>query len=479
MNEGPKFLTIGQFAEATHYSERRIRQLCVDGKIKGQRVGNARKWLIDSRELDQFDPAKVPLETTQDTHQNVANQIRAFEASETTAQRKHLGEIESLLKFWSRDIRRMNPDRFPFTEGERMLTEGDELFPYLLAHCPSVMSKYAALNGQRQRYDWYRHEVLVIKNNVSEILWNMLDPLHHLIDIAKLAEDLTSSLTFKGVIPGLELQPPDAINGTLGKADIALIRQAENTVVAGFYRNELVLALLEYTRAFQMAEDDLAGAIDACLSSNEFFHNRCSRCVLETEATEVVAKTGANLEESEQPAARARDSEIFKKSDDILSEAMFRGIIEFLRNTCFRDSQMTRLDRFLGFFESETNLYIDIGLRHTCYKLCIELKKLFFLMEIHSIEYLSCKKNLGNKWDRFENALPEANESYIKANGLDEFYLLLPHPEVMQCWELMSKDHGESSEQYIEWKQGLIDLLNDCSRNYSEYRASVRDRLAL
>lgn len=47
MAKGDKLLDIRQFADRTNYSERQIRQFCLDGKIAGaQKLPGGRKWLI-------------------------------------------------------------------------------------------------------------------------------------------------------------------------------------------------------------------------------------------------------------------------------------------------------------------------------------------------------------------------------------------------------------------------------------------------
>jgi excisionase family DNA binding protein len=52
MNEGEKLLTIKEFANKLNYSQRHIRQMCIDGKIKAQKLTHgSRKWLIPESEI--------------------------------------------------------------------------------------------------------------------------------------------------------------------------------------------------------------------------------------------------------------------------------------------------------------------------------------------------------------------------------------------------------------------------------------------
>lgn len=55
MTENETLLTITKFAVKVHYSERQIRQMCIDGKIKAQKLNvGSRKWLIPESELNKF-----------------------------------------------------------------------------------------------------------------------------------------------------------------------------------------------------------------------------------------------------------------------------------------------------------------------------------------------------------------------------------------------------------------------------------------
>jgi excisionase family DNA binding protein len=50
-----EFLTIKEFAKEVNYSERQIRQYCIEGKINATKLGNSgRKWLISSGEIKRF-----------------------------------------------------------------------------------------------------------------------------------------------------------------------------------------------------------------------------------------------------------------------------------------------------------------------------------------------------------------------------------------------------------------------------------------
>ena len=192
---------------------------------------------------------------------------------------------------------------------------------------------------------------------------------------------------------------------------------------------------------------------------------------------EATKKSGAEIEL--QARGKIRDIEIFQKANEFLDESKFREIIEFLQNTCFRYSQMTRIERFLGFFDSESNQYFNPELRLASFEFGVKLRELFTFMEIYSVEYLWFRKHLGNKWDLFENRPGESDASYFKPNRIDEFYLLVPAPETYQFWAELKKEYDESSPRYMEWRLGLNSLVDGCATNYSKYRAAVRDNLAM
>ena len=52
--EDKKFYSIEEFAPLIHYSERQVRQWCIDGKIIASKIGTGRKWLIAAGELRKY-----------------------------------------------------------------------------------------------------------------------------------------------------------------------------------------------------------------------------------------------------------------------------------------------------------------------------------------------------------------------------------------------------------------------------------------
>jgi len=55
MSENKDFLPLKEFANKVHYSERSIRQMCIDGKIRAYKLGHgSRKWLIPESEISRL-----------------------------------------------------------------------------------------------------------------------------------------------------------------------------------------------------------------------------------------------------------------------------------------------------------------------------------------------------------------------------------------------------------------------------------------
>lgn len=70
MAKDENLLTIKDFALKTHYSKRQIRQMCIDGKVKAQKIGDkGRKWLIPESEIHKI--TQEPFESTEEASQMV------------------------------------------------------------------------------------------------------------------------------------------------------------------------------------------------------------------------------------------------------------------------------------------------------------------------------------------------------------------------------------------------------------------------
>ena len=81
-----ELLSIEEFAREINYSERSVRQMCIDGKIEAEKITyDARKWLIPSSALEKL---KAGINLTKEAH------VKPYE--ETPTSRKCV----TWLKHW-------------------------------------------------------------------------------------------------------------------------------------------------------------------------------------------------------------------------------------------------------------------------------------------------------------------------------------------------------------------------------------------
>jgi hypothetical protein len=169
MNE--KLLTLKEFASKIFYSERWVRQMCIDGKIEAHKItDDARKWLIPASELKKLKagsnstgkPGKEPYEET--AHKRKMRGLT-----------KELAGKISLPSLWDRDLRRdlpadFQPGKYSLTIGMVQI-DGDKQIkvnyydvsagiaaPYLIkslySHVStSGLSRFAELVGDKGKLD--------------------------------------------------------------------------------------------------------------------------------------------------------------------------------------------------------------------------------------------------------------------------------------------------------------------------------------
>jgi hypothetical protein len=181
------------------------------------------------------------------------------------------------------------------------------------------------------------------------------------------------------------------------------------------------------------------------------------------------------------------DKNIYYQADKIISDEGFRKLSTFLYNTCFSKSQMCRIERYRIFFNQEANKFIDMNLRHACYKFCIGLEKLFDFMEQYSCEYIwwenlikEGKVNPPTNWHQFFDIVKKEDDTFgLYDYEREEFYILMENAETFDYFEVL---HPESTWPYqiptsSDWKRSLDYLISDCKAYYNEYRSHVRDLL--
>lgn len=103
-----KLLSIKEFAREANYSERRIRQMCIDGKIQAERLIDRGKWLIPTSELERLETSikidaktKKPYEETlnkQKLHEGVPLDLLVLEPGRRAID-FDTGEYVRLIRF--------------------------------------------------------------------------------------------------------------------------------------------------------------------------------------------------------------------------------------------------------------------------------------------------------------------------------------------------------------------------------------------
>jgi len=110
MTKGENFLTINDFALKTHYSKRQIRQMCIDGKIKAQKLTTgSRKWLIPESEIHKI--TQKPFESTEEASLTVQDYSTPTVSKYMEKHFGNLVEIIAILLDYGLDIVFVKTDR--------------------------------------------------------------------------------------------------------------------------------------------------------------------------------------------------------------------------------------------------------------------------------------------------------------------------------------------------------------------------------
>ncbi len=128
MTHAEKMLDIKEFARQSHYSERQVRQYCIDGKIKGalKLTDDARKWLI---------PASAVQKPAERGAQAVEKRIDPLVEE---AQKEHLAEVRSLIEEWGGSLYTTPiEEAVPGYHHPISDVQTNHLFEHLKEHLPS------------------------------------------------------------------------------------------------------------------------------------------------------------------------------------------------------------------------------------------------------------------------------------------------------------------------------------------------------
>ncbi|MBI4187927.1 MAG: helix-turn-helix domain-containing protein [Chloroflexi bacterium] len=91
-----EILTLKDFAKEIHYSERSVRQMCIDGRIEAQKIdADARKWLIPAVELERLKAGnRLIRKDKQDPYEETPHKKKMRELAKTLAEGINLPSLE-------------------------------------------------------------------------------------------------------------------------------------------------------------------------------------------------------------------------------------------------------------------------------------------------------------------------------------------------------------------------------------------------
>lgn len=150
---------------------------------------------------------------------------------------------------------------------------------------------------------------------------------------------------------------------------------------------------------------------------------------------------------------RQHDIEIFQKADAIMSEKNLVGLLESLQaGHCYRDSQSSKLDEFLWFFDYESNRYVSKKLYDLAERLCDALHEL----------------------GRFLWASDAFFDVPRGGPGNDQLFKLYPAYEII---ERRGVDETEYHKQRSEYVDKLEKIVETTRQAYKDYRIHIRETL--
>lgn len=143
----------------------------------------------------------------------------------------------------------------------------------------------------------------------------------------------------------------------------------------------------------------------------------------------------------------AHDINIFKQSDDVLSEKQINELIGDLEsNHSYRSNQDNRLNSFLSFFEGISNIYEYKELNCHITTLTKDLEKLQYFYSTHFFIF----------------------PDYQTSN--DTKFCMYPEGNVDRNWD----GEEESKSNYEEKKKELFELCSKTQQSYKKYRLEIR-----
>ena len=257
MSKAKDYYTVNEFAEEYGTSTDRVYEWLRSGHIKSlPRVTPHSIWRIPQNELARLkgEPAEV-------TKLSIAR-----------AKIEHIEQIRLLLLDWRRDIRLYNEARRRGVGAPIFPVTVEQMFPFVLEHCPSIKEKYEEL----KRFDL----MYFIKLGTSMIsdMWEFAEEAFKASGLkieAKVIEDTSSHI--KDQLYGNQVLEYIPFNVDYISDNDAFF-EAQKAIFSKFDADERVQKKRKLTSYFNHLVDALDEAIEISLQSHEYRSHNCSWC---------------------------------------------------------------------------------------------------------------------------------------------------------------------------------------------------------
>lgn len=149
-----EFYTVKELAQILGKSTDRVYEALRGKYIKGSKMRPHGAWLIPKSEVARLKGEPSESEGLKQFGEQRSQGQQSISISITEARHLHLSQIRNLLQLWHKTL----PESLSYIlEGFRVMTdyteaEYEELFPYMLQHCPSINDKYQSFKAKREEY---------------------------------------------------------------------------------------------------------------------------------------------------------------------------------------------------------------------------------------------------------------------------------------------------------------------------------------
>jgi hypothetical protein len=245
------YYTVTEFAKEYGVSTDRVYEWVRSDYIKSlPRITTHSPWRIPKSELDRLKG---------ESPKNVGLII-------TRAKEEHIEQIQQLLLDWRRDI------RLKGAVAPSYPVECEQMFPFVLEHCPSLRERYEVL----KRFDL--RSFIKLGTNMINDLWEFAEETFKSFKLqirAELMVEILSSIDDQlDAEQVIEFVPFNVKQLSNNEA----FRDAQKVIFDKFDSDKRVLKRRKLTSYYNHLEDSLDKAIETSLHSHEYLNNRCNWC---------------------------------------------------------------------------------------------------------------------------------------------------------------------------------------------------------